>query len=64
MIGVSDQQGTTATMGLTPNEQQLILTLREMKPRDKLIIIKQAVLNKVELFVRIERAVLMPRENL
>ena len=60
MIGVSDQQGT---FEITKNEYELILALRELQPRDKLVIVKQKPENRVELFVRIERAVLMPKEE-
>ena len=60
MIGVSNQQGT---FEITKNEYELILALRQLQPRDKLVIVKQKPENRVELFVRIERAVLMPKEE-
>ena len=59
MIGVSNQDGT---LQITQNEYELILTLRQLQPRDKLIIIKQAPANKIELFVRVERGILMVRK--
>ena len=60
MIGISNLQGT---FEITKNEYELILALRQLQPRDKLVIVKQKPENRVELFVRIERAVLMPKEE-
>lgn len=52
---------TSMQLEVTRNEHEIVLAIRAMQPRDKMVVVKRSPKDTIELFVRIERGILLSK---